>query len=162
MGKRKSGNSYVVKTNDSFTADACSNFFPASAVLNTKHMIKENLDCSKKIFDALECLCSKTCSYDSLSSKFKFSSKGLNKELFEDSGSVPWAKYRKVLHETEYVTSTNRRFGTKNIYVSTWQQTKKRLCYFHPKRIVESHGIQFLPLQVWTLYIIYIKVIIQI
>ena len=41
--------------NDSFTAGACNNFFPGHVVLNTKRMIKESMDCSRKKLDALKC-----------------------------------------------------------------------------------------------------------
>ena len=40
--------------NGSFTADACSNFFPIRVVLNTKNM-KKSLDLSRKKFDSVEC-----------------------------------------------------------------------------------------------------------
>ena len=46
------------------------------------------------------CLCSKTyCCYDNKSDKMKFSSKGLNKRILEESGDGPMEKYRKVLDE---------------------------------------------------------------
>ena len=58
------------------------------------------------------------------------------------------AKYRKVLHETENISSTNRGFRTKNHRVATYEQTKKGLSYSHPTRLVESDGIHTLPLKV--------------
>ena len=61
------------------------------------------------------CLCSKTyfC-YDNKSDKKKFSSKGLNKRILEESGDGPMEKYRKVLDEAINLTSTNRGFRTIN------------------------------------------------
>ena len=51
------------------------------------------------------------------------------------------SKYRKVLEETVNVTSTNRGFRTIQHSVSTYEQTRKSLSYFYPKRIVEEDGI---------------------
>ena len=58
------------------------------------------------------------------------------------------AKYRKVLDETENVTSINRGFHTKNNCVAPFEQTKKRILLFYPKRIDEADGIPTLPLQI--------------
>ena len=88
------------------------------------------------------CSCSKTyCYYDSNSNKFKFSSKGLNKRTLEDCGDGPIAKYRKVLEEFVNVTSINRGFRTVQHSVAPYEQTKKGLSYFYPKRIVDTDGI---------------------
>ena len=51
------------------------------------------------------------------------------------------SKYRKVLGEVVNVTSTNRGFRTIQHSVATYEQTKIRLSYFYPKRIVEEDGI---------------------
>ena len=78
--KCKNAKSYVAKTNHSITADACSNFFPARAVLNTKKNTMKEPGLFKEEFRCIErlCLCSKTyCFYDSLGKKFKFNSKEL-------------------------------------------------------------------------------------
>ena len=92
------------------------------------------------------CLCSKTyCCYDSNSNKYKFSSKGLNKRKFEDCGDGPMAKYRNVVDEFINVTSANRGFRTVHHSVATYEQTKKGLSYFYPKRIVDSDGIHTRP-----------------
>ena len=73
------------------------------------------------------CLCSKTyCCYDNKSDKFKFSSKGLNKRVLEDSGDSG--------------------FRTINHMVATYEQTKKGLSYFYPKRQVQDDGIHTKPL----------------
>ena len=56
------------------------------------------------------------------------------------------SKYRKVLQEAVNVTSTNRGFRTLQHNVATHEQTKERLSYFYPKRMVEEHGIYTKPL----------------
>ena len=55
-------------------------------------------------------------------------------------------KYRKVLEESVNVTSTNRVFGTIQHSGATYEQRKKRLSYFFPKRIAEEDGIHTKPL----------------
>ena len=89
------------------------------------------------------CLCSKTyCRYDKHTNKYKFSSKSPNKRTLEDSGDGgSMSKYRKVLEESVNVGSTNRGFRTIQHSVATYEQTKKGLSYFHPKRILEEDGI---------------------
>ena len=47
-------------------------------------LFKEEIRCTEKL-----CLCSKTFCYDNKSDKFKFSSKGLNEWVLEDSGDGP-------------------------------------------------------------------------
>ena len=134
---------------DSFTADASGNFFPrACCAKHKKHdkrepgLFKEEFRCSEML-----CLCSKTyCCYDTASNKLKFSSKGLNKRILEQSGDGPLEKYRKVLDEGVNITSTNRGFRTKDHAVATYEQTKRGLSYFYPKRIVEMDGIHTKPL----------------
>ena len=56
------------------------------------------------------------------------------------------AKYRKVLDEFINVTSTNRDFRTVHYSVATFEQTKKGLSYFYPKRIVDPDGVHTRPL----------------
>ena len=134
---------------DDFTANATTNFFPRTCC--TKHMkhdrrepglFKEEFRCTEML-----CLCSKTyCCYDSNSNKYKFSSKGLNKRTLEDCGDGPMVKYRKVLDEFINVCSTNRGFRTVHHSVGTYEQTKKGLSYFYPKRFVDSDGIHTRPL----------------
>ena len=118
---------------DSFKADAKSNFFPRTCCsIHKKHdkrepgLFKEELRCTEML-----CLCSKTyCCYDNKSDKFKFSSKGLNKRVLEDSGDGPMSKYRGVLDEAISLTSTNRGFRTINHMVATYELTKKGISYF--------------------------------
>ena len=94
------------------------------------------------------CLCSKTyCCYDAKSDKYKFSSKGLNKRTLEETGDGPMEKYRRVMDEIINLTSTNRGFRTINHWVATYEQTKKGLSYFYPKRVVLADGIHSEPLK---------------
>ena len=51
-------------------------------------------------------------------------------------------KYRRVLNETVNVISDNRGLQTNNHSVATYEQVKKSLSYFYPKRIVETDGIR--------------------
>ena len=68
---------------DDFTANATTNFFPRTCCIkHMKHdkrepgLLKEEFRCTEML-----CLCSKTyCCYDSISNKYKFSSKALNKK----------------------------------------------------------------------------------
>ena len=55
-------------------------------------------------------------------------------------------RYRKVLEEAVNVTSTNRGFRTMKHSVATYEQTKKGLSYFYPKRLVEEDRIHTKPL----------------
>ena len=137
----------LLRTEDcknAFTANATTNFFPRTCC--TKHMkhdkreaglFKEEFRCTEML-----CLCSKTyCCYESTSNKYKFNSKGLSKRTLEDCGDGPMANYRKVLDEFINVTSTNRSFRTVHHSLATYEQTKKGLPYFYPKRIVDADGI---------------------
>ena len=82
--------------NYDFTANATNNFFPRTC--HTKHikhdkrepgLFKEEFRCTEML-----CLCGKTyCCYDSISKKYKISSKGLNKRTLEDCGDGPMATY---------------------------------------------------------------------
>ena len=98
------------------------------------------------------CLWSKTYGgYDSISNKYKFSSKNLNKRTLEDCGDGPMAKYREVLDEFNTATSTKSRFRTVHHGAATYEQTKKWLSCFHPKRIVDADCINARPLNLKTI-----------
>ena len=56
------------------------------------------------------------------------------------------SRYRKVLEEAVNVTSTNRGFRAIQHSVATYEETKKGLSYFFPKRKVEEDGIHTKPL----------------
>ena len=134
---------------DSFTADAVANFFPRTCCVKHKQhdrrepcLFKEEFRCTEML-----CLYSKTyCCYDVTSNKPKFSTKGLNKRVLEPNGNGSPEKYRRVLNEKVNVTSNNREFLKNNLSVATYEQVKKGLFYFHPKRFVESDGIHTQPL----------------
>ena len=134
---------------DDFTATATTNFFPRTCCAEHKKHDKREPGLFKEAFRCTEmfCLCNKTyCCYDSNSNKYKFSSKGLNKRTLENCADGHMANYRKVLDEFIDVTSTNRGFGTVLHSVANYEQTKKGLSYFYPKRIVDVDGVHTRPL----------------
>ena len=57
--------------------------------------------------------------------------------------------YRKVLVEAINLNSTNRGFRTINHMVATYEQTKKGLSYFYPKRQVQDDGVYTKPLNLY-------------
>ena len=135
---------------DYFTANETDIFFPRTSCHTHKRhekrepgLFKEKVRCAE-----LLCLCSKTfCCYDKHTNMYKFSSKGLNKRTLEDcDDGGPISKYRKVLEESVNVTSTNKGFRTIQHSVAPYEQTKKNLSYFYPKRIVEEDGIHTKPI----------------
>ena len=129
---------------NSFTADAVAIFFPQTCCVRHKQYDKRELCLFNEEFRCtqMSCLCSKTyCCDDFTSNKLKFSSKGLNKLVLEQSADGPLEKYRTLLNEKVNVTSHNRGFRTNNHSVATYEQVKKSLSYFYPKRIVESEGL---------------------
>ena len=128
---------------DSFIADAVAHFLPRNCCVQQKQHDKREPGLFKGEFRCTEmlCLCSKTyCCYDINSNKLKCSSKGLNKRVLEESGDGPLEMYRRVLNKKVNVTSNNRGFRTNNHSVATYEQVKKSLSYFYPKRIVETDG----------------------
>ena len=134
---------------DDLTANATINFCPGTCCTKHKEHDKREPRLFKEEFRCREmlCLCNKTyCCYDSISNKYKLSSKSLNKRTIEDCGDGPMAKYRKVLDVFINVTSTNRGFRTVHHSAATYEQMKKGQSYFYPKRIVDVGGIQTLPL----------------
>ena len=60
--------------------------------------------------------------------------------VLEQNGEGPLEMYRRVLNENVNFTSNKTGFRTNNNSVSTYEQVKKSLSYFYPKRIVESDG----------------------
>ena len=134
---------------ESFTPNATGNFFPRTCcTAHKKHDMKEP-GLSKEVFRCSEklCLCNKTyCCYDRKNNKYNFSNKGLNKIILEDCGYGPVSKYRKVLEEAVNLTSINRAFRAMKHSVPTYEQTKKGLSYFNPKRLVEEDGKHTKPL----------------
>ena len=104
---------------DSLTADAVANLFPRTCCVTHKQddmrepgLFKEEFRCTEIL-----CLFSKTyCCYDVTSKNLKFSSKGLNKRVLEQSGGGSLGKFRRVLNETVNVTSNNRGFLRKQSF----------------------------------------------
>ena len=95
----------------------------------------------------MRCLCSKTyCCYDIKSDKKKISSNGLNKRVLEKYGNGPMLKYRNVFDEAINLSSTSRKIRTSYQMLATYEQTKKVLSYFYPKRQVQDDGIHAKPL----------------
>ena len=128
---------------DSFTAYAEAKFFPRTCCVKHKEHVKREPGLFKEDFRCTEmlCLCNKTyCCYDVSSNKPKFSGKGLNKRVLEQSGDGPLEKYRRVLKEKVNVISNNGGFRTNNHSVATYEQIKKVLSYFYPKRKNETEG----------------------
>ena len=56
------------------------------------------------------------------------------------------SKYRNILYQFINVTSTNKGFRTFQHSAATYEQTKKGLFYFYPKRIVDADGFHTRPL----------------
>ena len=134
---------------DTFTADAVANFFPRTCCVKHKQHDKREPGLSKEEFRCTEtlCLCSKTyCCNEVTSKKPKFSNKGLNKRVLEQSDDGPLEKNRRMLNEKVNISSNNRGYRTKNHSVATYEEVKKGLSYFFPKRIVETDRIHTQPL----------------
>ena len=107
---------------DNFTAAAVTNFFPRTCCVKHKKHDKREPGLFKEEFRFTEmlCLCSKTyCCYDVTSNSLKFSSKGLNKRVLEESSDGPLEKYRRVLNETVNIISNYRGFRKNNHSVAT-------------------------------------------
>ena len=123
---------------DTFTADAVANFIPRKCCVKHKQrdrrepgLFKEEIRCTEML-----CLCSKTyCCYDGTSNKLKFSSKGLNERVLEQSGDGPLEKYRKVLNEKVNVTSNNRGFRTKITLLPPMNKLRKVSPFFIQKEL---------------------------
>ena len=133
----------------SFTADAVANFFPRTCCLEHKQLDKRKPGLFEEEFRCTEmlCLCSKTCCcYDVTSIQLRFSSKGLNKRVLEQSADGPLEKYRRVLNEKVSATSNNRGCRTKGQSVATYEQVNNGVSYFYPQQKVESDGIRTQPL----------------
>ena len=138
---------------DNFTADAVAIFFPRTCCVEHKQHDKREPGVFKEEFRCSEILClsSKTnCCYDVTSNKLKVSSKGLNKRVLEQSGDGPLEKYRRVLNEKVNVTSNKRGFRTNSHSVATYEQVKKGLSYFYPKKWVMEFILNRLICKIFT------------
>ena len=114
-----------------------------------KSMISGSRGFSKKIIGRRKCyVCVANFFAAMTTSQTRSSSakKSLNKRVLEDSRNGPMAKHKIVLDEEVDLTSTDRGFRTINHMVATYEQTKKGLSYFYPKRQVKDDGIHTKPL----------------
>ena len=128
-------------------------FSPEIAVMPTRNMIREGRVSSKKSLDVQKC-CVSVAKHIVVMIKRPTSTslavKESKKRTMEDCGDGgPMSKYRKVLQEAINVTSTNRGFRKFQHSVATYEQTKKALSYFYPKRIVEEDGTHTKPLHLY-------------
>ena len=114
-----------------------------SMISESPDFLKKNLDVQKRYVCVARHIAAMTTSQ--ISSNLA-SSKGLKKRVLKDSGDGPMSKYRRVLDEAINLTSTNRGFKTSNHMLATYDQTKKGLSYFYPKRQVQDDGIHTKPL----------------
>ena len=106
------------------------------AVMPKRNMIRESRVSSKKSLDVQKC-CGFVAKHFVVSINRLTStstSKGINKRRLDDCGDGPISKYRKVLEEFVNVTSTRRGCRAIERSVATFEQTKKRLSYFYPKK----------------------------
>ena len=136
---------------DEFSATSPTNFFPNDCWAKHKKLDKRERVLFKKEFRCTEMIClrSKTyCCYDSQSNNFKFTSKGLNKTTFKDFCDRPMFKDLKVSENVINVTSTNIYFRTIQHAVATYEQTKKGLSHFYPKRSVQQDEIKTRPFKI--------------
>ena len=135
---------------DNFEADSDNNFFPRTCCDKHIQFDKRAPGLFKEEFRGSEmvALCSKTyCVKNDPVGKTKFSCKGLNKRVISnDPEAEPISKFRKVMDSRLNCTSENRGFQVKNNSIQTYLQTKRGLCYFYPKRIVNTDGIHTTPL----------------
>ena len=132
---------------DSFTAEAVAIFFPRTCCVKHKQHDKREPGLFKEEFRCTEmlCPCSKTyCCYDVTSNKNENSSKGLNKRVLEQSGDRPLEKYRRVFNEKKSHFE-QQRIPNKQSSVAAYEQVKKGLSYFCPKKLVESGRIHTQP-----------------
>ena len=129
---------------DSFTADAVANVSFRSCCVKQKQLDKKEPVLFEEEFKCrnMLCLCNNTyCWYDVTSNELKFSSKGLNKRVLEQSGHGSLGKYRRILNQKVNVTSNKIGVRTNNHSVATYEQFKKSLSYIYPKRRVQSDRI---------------------
>ena len=134
---------------DSFTADAAGNLSPRMCRDKHKKFDKRKPGLFKEEFRCTEmlCLCSKTyCCFAVVSNKFKVRSKSFNKRVLEQSIHGVLNKYCLVRDEKVNFTSINRGCCTNNDSDITYEQVRKILSYFYPKRRAVSDGFHTQPL----------------
>ena len=133
---------------ENFKACPSRNFFPRNCCdehvkfdKRTPGLFKEEFRCTEMI-----ALCSKTYScYCDRTKAVKLSSKGVNKQHLGE----PMEKYRKVLFGNGVICSKNRGFRVVNSNsIYTYEQEKRGLSAFYPKRVVLDDGIHTIPLNI--------------
>ena len=135
---------------DNFTADAAANSFPRFCCVKDKQhakrepggLFKEEFRCTEML-----CLCRNIyCCYNSPLMILNLAAEVSKNAYWNRAATDHWKKNRRVLNEKVNVTSNNRRFRTNNHSVASYEQVKKCLSFFCPKRIVKTDGIHTQPL----------------
>ena len=124
---------------DSFAAHALANVFPRTCCVKHKQHDKSEHGFSREEFRCSEisCLCSRSyCCYDVTSNKPEISGERLNKHVLEQNSDWPLEKYRRGLNEKTNITLNNRGFRTNNHSFANYEENRKSMSYFYPKRII--------------------------
>ena len=127
-----------------FSANSTSIFFSQTFCQRHFKHKQRGLGLFKEVFwcSGMICVYSKTyCCFDKGTDEMKFRSKGLNKRTLEETGAWPLEKYRYVLDKKTNVQPKNWGWRAIQHSVCTYEQTKRRLSQFYPKRIVLNDGI---------------------
>ena len=97
------------------------------------------------IKDKAIALCSKMyCCSDMDEKNIKFSCKGIQKE----GNNVNYKKFENVLFGDKQDTAHNKGFRMVSGTMKSYEQDKKGLSYIYCKRIVQSDGINTVPLNI--------------
>ena len=118
-------------------------FSPELAVMPTRSMIRENGAPSKKSLDVQKCRVSVAKHIVVMINRLTSTSlaaKDSIKELWK-TVAMDQCQHTAVLEEEVNTTPTNRGFRTIQHNNATYEQTKKVLSYYHPKRMVEEDVI---------------------
>ncbi len=77
--------------------------------------------------------------------KYKFSSKGIQ----TDKNEITIERFEKVLFDQNYKdVCVNRGFRVIDNYMITYTLQKKGMSYYYEKRVIQSNGIDTLPLPI--------------
>ena len=132
-----------------FTAIGTDNFSPDLAVTPTRNMIRESRDYSQKNSRVQKCCACVAkpivATIDRVTSTNSVARDSI-KELWKTVKMDPCQNIAKCQKSAVNVTSTKRGFRTIHYSVATYEQTKKSVSYFYPKRIVEEDEILTKPL----------------
>ena len=123
---------------DSFTTNATGNVSPRRCCSAHKKHDKGEPGLLKKSSGVAKC-CACVAKYIVATIERVTSTNSIARDSIKNNSGRLWdgpmSKYRKVLEEAVNVTSTNRGFRTMRHSVATYEQTKKGLFYFYPKRL---------------------------